>query len=133
MTLEERKDKAMRLRRDGYNCSQAVLLAMSDITGLDDDIAAQVAVGFGGGVGGMKEVCGAVSAMAIASGLIEKAGASDKQHIYEEVQQFALRFKERSDGRILCRDLKAPGAARPCNMLIEDAIEILHSKYAAPE
>ena len=52
---------AEKLFRDGYNCSQAVLLAFSDVTGLDDETAAKLALSFGGGFGRMREICGAVS------------------------------------------------------------------------
>ena len=57
--------RAEQLFMEGYNCSQAVLLSYSDITGLDDKTAAMLASGFGGGMGRMREVCGAVSGMFI--------------------------------------------------------------------
>lgn len=129
MKLEERKDKASELRRRGYNCAQAVLMAVTDLTGLSDEMAAEVAAGLGGGVGGQGEICGAVSAMAIAVGLIEKKDPKQKGEVYATVRQLSDEFRKRNDGRIVCRELKAPGAPRPCNILIEDCIEILHNKY----
>ena len=60
--------RAEQLFTEGYNCSQAVLLSYSDITGLDDKTAAMLASGFGGGMGRMREVCGAVSGMFIVLG-----------------------------------------------------------------
>ena len=67
--------RAEQLFMEGYNCSQAVLLSYSDITGLDDKTAAMLASGFGGGMGRMREVCGAVSGMFIVLGIV--AGYSD--------------------------------------------------------
>lgn len=129
MTLEERIAKAMELRRQGYCCSQSVLMAFDDLTELDDDTAASISMGLGGGVGGMKEICGVVTAMALTQGMIERRRPQEKGLLYASVRELADRFREDNDGRILCRDLKYPGALRPCNELIADGIRLLHEKY----
>lgn len=126
MTLEERMEKAMKYRREGYNCAQCVLLAVTDKTGLDDETSANVAMGLGGGVGGMKEICGVVTAMAVATGLAEKKPASEKAAVYADVRGLADKFSVQNDGRLLCRDLKRPGAVKTCNDLIAEGIRILH-------
>ncbi len=137
-------DLAEKLFREGYNCSQAVLLAFSDVTGLDDDTAAKIASSFGGGLGRMREVCGAVSGAAMVLGLAK--GYSDpkdfeaKKAHYKLIQDFAKRFKEKN-GSIICRDLLsgvrtvengAPEARtdgyykkRPCPLLVRDAAQLL--------
>lgn len=137
-------DLAEKLFREGYNCSQAVLLAFSDVTGLDDDTAAKIASSFGGGLGRMREVCGAVSGAAMVLGLAK--GYSDpkefeaKKAHYKLIQDFAKRFKEKN-GSIICRELLSgvrtvengvPEARtdgyykkRPCPLLVKDAAEIL--------
>lgn len=137
-------DLAEKLFRDGYNCSQAVLLAFSDVTGLDDDTSAKIASSFGGGLGRMREVCGAVSGAAMVLGLAK--GYSDprdfeaKKAHYKLIQDFAKRFKEKN-GSIICRELLSgvrtvengvPEARtdgyykkRPCPLLVKDAAEIL--------
>ena len=51
--------------REGYNCAQSVLLAFGDVTGLDENTAAMLSSSFGGGLGRMREVCGAVSGAAM--------------------------------------------------------------------
>ena len=66
----ERGKLAERNFKDGCNCTQAVLLAFSDRTGLDAETAMRIASGFGGGMARMREVCGAVSGMFMAAGLI---------------------------------------------------------------
>ena len=58
-----RGDKAKNLFLQGYTCAQAVVLAFEDVTGLERTVAARLASGFGGGMGRMREVCGAVSGM----------------------------------------------------------------------
>lgn len=69
--IEERVSKARRLfREEGYNCCQAVVLAYNDVFGIDDDTAAALSSGFGGGMGRMREVCGSVSGMVMLAGLI---------------------------------------------------------------
>ena len=55
---------------NGYNCAQAVLLAFSDLTGLEEKAALSLASSFGGGMGRLREVCGAVSGMFMVAGLL---------------------------------------------------------------
>ena len=58
-----RGEHAKELFLQGYTCAQAVVLAFEDVTGLDRTVAAKLSSGFGGGMGRMREVCGAVSGM----------------------------------------------------------------------
>lgn len=128
----------------GYNCAQSVVTAFYDVTGLDEKTAAMLASSFGGGLGRMREVCGAVSGAAIVLGLVK--GYSDpedteaKKAHYARVREFAERFKEKN-GSIICRELLAgvnneiggdPEVRsesyykkRPCPMLCRQAAEIL--------
>lgn len=130
--------------RKGYNCSQSVLMAFGDITGLDDETAAKFSSSFGGGIGRMREVCGAVSGAAMVLGLVK--GYSDptdkeaKKAHYALVREFADRFKA-LNGSIICRELLSgvqttPGGdpeartseyyqKRPCPDLVRQAAEIL--------
>ena len=72
--IEERVEKAKRLFKEGgYNCCQAVVLAYNDLFGIEDETAAAISSGFGGGMGRMREVCGAVSGMVMLAGLIRPA------------------------------------------------------------
>ena len=94
----------------GYNCSQAVLLAFSDKTGLDEKTAAKLASSFGGGMGRMREVCGAFSGMLLVFGMLhgyiatDETAKEDKKTQYERVQELAKRFREEF-GSIICREL----------------------------
>ena len=99
---------AEELFREGYNCAQAVLMAFSDVTGLDRELSSRLASSFGGGFGRLREICGAVSGAGMALGIIKGcADPSDrgaKAAHYALVQEFARRFKEKN-GSIVCREL----------------------------
>lgn len=142
--MTSHKEKARNYFLEGYNCSQAVLLAYHEELGLDKDTAARLASSFGGGMGRLREVCGCVSGMLMAAGLME--GYSDpsdqeaKKAHYALVQKLAKAFQEKN-GSIICRELlgldhksdaPVPEARtkeyykkRPCAELAADAAEIL--------
>ncbi len=142
--MKQHGEIAENLFREGYNCAQAVLLAFSDVTGLEQRTAAQLSSPFGGGLGRMREVCGAVSGAAMVLGIVEgyddPADTAGKKAHYHRVQEFAGRFKEQN-GSIICRDLLSGTAAvqgsdpeartpgyyrkRPCPELVRQAAEIL--------
>ena len=109
LNIEERVEKAKRLFKEGgYNCCQAVVLTYNDILGLDDNTAAAISSGFGGGMGRMREVCGSVSGMVILAGLLKPAAdPTDKAartSNYALVQEVAADFKA-LNGSIVCREL----------------------------
>lgn len=101
-------DKAKQNFLNGYNCAQSVLLAFSDVTGLDDATAFKISSSFGGGMGRMREVCGAVSGMLMIAGLVNSKGNltdnPDKIEHYKLVQSLAKGFKDKH-GTIICREL----------------------------
>ncbi|MCM1363521.1 MAG: C-GCAxxG-C-C family protein [Faecalibacterium sp.] len=100
-----RADKAKEYFLSGCNCSQSVLIAFADIIGIDELTAKRLSIGLGGGVGRMREVCGAVSASAMVLGaLYSGENASDRATSYTKIQQFADTFKAES-GSIICREL----------------------------
>ena len=107
--IEERVEKARRLFKEGgYNCCQAVVLAYNDLFGLDDEMAAAIASGFGGGMGRMREVCGSVSGMTILAGFISPASdptvKADRTANYALVQELAGEFRKKN-GSIICKEL----------------------------
>ena len=107
--IEERVEKAKRLFKEGgYNCCQAVVLAYNDVFGLDDQTAAALSSGFGGGMGRMREVCGAVSGMVMLAGMIRPASDPSikdwRTANYALVQKMAGDFKA-LNGSIVCKEL----------------------------
>lgn len=103
-----RAEKAVELFGAGFNCSQAVLLAFSDQKDLAPGTAARLASGFGGGMGCMGGVCGAVTGAFMVLGLRHGPATSEdkaaKAEVYRMVQEFATRFRGQH-GAIDCRDL----------------------------
>ena len=109
INIEERVERAKRLFKEGgYNCWQAVVLAYNDVFGIDDQTAAAISSGFGGGMGRMREVCGAVSGMTMLAGLIKPAtdpSVKDwRTANYALVQEMAGEFKD-INGSIVCKEL----------------------------
>ena len=78
MDIEARVRRAEELFHEGYNCSQSVVLAFADLTGVDEALLEKISIGLGGGVGRLREVCGAVSGMAMVAGFIcDRCGCGD--------------------------------------------------------
>ncbi len=150
--MGKRADKAYEYFMNGCNCSQAVFLAFADRYGIDEKTALLLASGFGGGMGRMREVCGAFSGMVMVCGM--ETGTADlndgvqKAINYQTVRNLAAEFKERNGGSIICRELlgltkeaqAAEGAApaertesyykkRPCPEIVRTAAEILEEKF----
>ena len=97
--VEERVVRAKEnFRVHGYNCCQSVLLAYSDVLGLDEDTAATLTSGLGGGMGRLREVCGSVTAMFLITGYIHPAAdptvKTDRTANYSLVQEAASKFRE---------------------------------------
>jgi len=107
--MSSHSQRAMELFKEGYNCSQSVFGAFCDeLLGLDFETALRLSSSFGGGMGRLREVCGAVSGMFMVAGM--KYGYSDpidkkaKAEHYKLVQFLAHQF-EKENGSIICRDL----------------------------
>lgn len=140
----EKSQLAKRYFEEGYNCAQSVLLAFCEETGLSIDQAAKLASTFGGGMGRMREVCGAVSAMFMVQGMMEgytdPKAKEEKAELYARVRDVAERFREKNHS-IICRDLlidvqTTPGGVpeertqeyyerRPCGCYVEDAAGLI--------
>ena len=124
---EDRVAKAVALFKEGYNCSQSVVAAFADEYGFTREQALRMAASFGGGIGRMRETCGAACGMFLLAGLAL-------------VQELAEEFKRRN-GALRCSDLlglskKEPVvstpearteqyyAKRPCVKMVEEAAKI---------
>lgn len=139
------KEKAGKYFLEGYNCSQSVFCAFRDRFGIDEETAKKISAGLGGGVGRMREVCGAVSASAMVLGSIcaptDGSDNESKMKNYELVREFSERFLQRQPS-VVCREILKLGVKmentakpddrtaeyykkRPCLKVVEDAAEIL--------
>lgn len=140
--------RAQELHKQKYNCAQAVACAFCDVTGLDLDTMARLASSFGGGMGGLKEVCGAMSGallvLGCAKGYDDPGNPEVKKAHYQRIKDFAERFRE-LQGSILCRELlegtMTPGMTpeegarlglkpRPCPGLVAGAAAIAEEMLA---
>ena len=148
--MQTKAGQAKAFFEEGYNCCQSVVLAFAEELGLAPALAARLSSGFGGGMGRLREICGAVSGITFLLGLAE--GYSDpkeiegKQRLYENIQLLANRFRE-ENGSLLCRELlEASGNAadtapapsertaryysrRPCGELVASAAELLEAYF----
>lgn len=142
--MEERIEKAVSLFKEGYNCSQSVVAAFADIYGFTHEQALKMSASFGGGIGRMRQTCGAACGLFMLAGL--ETGATDgkdregKEANYKLVQELADEFRLRN-GSIVCAELlglskNAPTPAtpdartneyykkRPCVKMVEEAARI---------
>lgn len=144
MDKEERIARAVEYFRQGYNCAQSVTAAFADLYGFSEEQALRMAASFGGGIGRMRQTCGAACGMFILAGL--ETGSTDgsdraaKSHNYAVVQQLAATFEQRN-GSLICAELlglrpqtpltpqaeartESYYAKRPCVRMVEEAARI---------
>lgn len=128
MTNQER---AARLHGNGYNCCQAVLLTFCDELGVDPVTAFKIGEGFGLGMGGMENTCGALSGAIMLAGLKNSDGDLDhpktKAGTYRVSRELTEAFKEKT-GALVCRDLKGIDTGKvlcSCPKCIDSAVQIV--------
>lgn len=139
-----RKEMAMQNFYEGYNCTQSVVLAFSDLIDIDKNQLLKMVSPFGGGMGRLREVCGSVSGMFFVLGYLcgysDPKAVDQKTELYSKVQLLAEKF-EKEHGSIVCRELlglntkreqpvpeartKEYYSKRPCPEIIGDAAEII--------
>ena len=142
--MENKSAKVLKAREyflGGYNCAQSVFAAFHEDIGMDEETALKASCGLGGGIGRLREVCGAVCGAAMLCGFTEDA--TNKTDVYKKVQDIAEEFKKQNDTYI-CRELLelkkgAPTPhtpdkrtaeyykSRPCLKLVEDVTEIVEN------
>lgn len=147
-----RPERAYENFKSGYNCCQSIAVAYADLLGLSSEMAARLSSGFGGGMGRLREVCGAVSGMVfVASALKGYSDPKDnaqKKELYALIQKLAGAF-ERENGSIVCRELLGLSVKkedptpsertegyykkRPCAELVRMAAEILERELLLNE
>ena len=144
MMEDKRIEKAVALFKEGFNCSQSVVAAFADQYGFTREQALKMSASFGGGIGRMRETCGAACGLFMLAGLetgaTEGADREGKAANYKLVQELAEEFKRRN-GALRCADLlglskKEPVvstpeartaqyyAKRPCVKMVEEAARI---------
>ena len=124
------KARAAAYHGQGYNCAQAVLCALAPELGVDEDTAFRLMEGFGLGMGGMSETCGAISGAVAALGVSNSQGTANtrtKGSTYRLSHAAVERFQAKN-GSSVCGELKGVigdgGMLRSCPGCIEDAVDI---------
>ncbi len=134
--------------KEGYNCCQAVLLAYKEEIGLDERSTLALSSSFGGGIGRMREVCGAFSGACMVLGMLygytDPKAKEEKAAHYKLIQDLAADFTARN-GSIICRTLTGMEQdshvpterttsfykKRPCVDLVGDVAELLEQIIAS--
>ena len=131
--LEERVEKARDLFRQGYNCSQSVFLAYNDLLGVESTLAATISGPLGGGMGRLREVCGAVSGMSLIAGFLAPCPDPAVRQAKAATYALACRKEEPVPAERTAEYYKK----RPCVELVACAARIvgeyLQRQNAAPE
>lgn len=139
-------ERAEALFRSGYNCSQAVFCTFAEDLCLTQEQAARISIGLGGGVGRMREICGAISSAAMLVGLAKPD--YDKAKVYETVREITTEFQKKHNS-VICKDLlglkevnldekpepRTPEfyIKRPCLKIICDAVSAIEKVLFSKE
>ena len=147
--IEKRVERAKELFHQGFNCSQAVFAACADIYGIEDEaLALRLAASFGGGIGRMRQTCGAACGMFLLAGLQNGSAipgdAEGKKNNYTLVQDLAAKFQA-ENGSLICSELlgiapkpqeptpeartEAYYQKRPCVEMVASAVRIFLENY----
>lgn len=150
--MQTHPQAAKDLFEQGYGCAQSVFTAFCDFTRMDRNEALRLASSFGGGMGRLREVCGAVTGMFMVAGMLSgytnpNDDASKAAH-YALIQSLANTFREKH-GSYICRELlELPDggsdptplkrtveyyAARPCGEFVFSAAQMLEEWIAERE
>lgn len=147
MSEKSREQIAREAFKEGYNCAQCMAIAFADVLGMDETTAKRLTSSFGGGMGRMREVCGAVSGMFMVAGVLwgydDPNDSAGKKETYAMIQELAKKYKE-EEGSIICRELlgldgkdtspvpsertKEYYAKRPCEEKIATAARMLEER-----
>lgn len=148
--IQQRVDKAVALFKQGFNCSQSVFAACADLYGINDEaLALRLSASFGGGIGRMRQTCGAACGMFLLAGLHNGSAiphdADGKKQNYALVQDLAAQFKA-ENGSLICAELLGiahkpqdpqPEARtdayyqkRPCADMVASAVRIFLTQHA---
>lgn len=145
LAAASRGEKAKAYFLEGYNCAQSVALAFADMLPIDRDMLSAMVSSFGGGMGRLRETCGALTGVFMVLGLLEgysgpETGEIKKEH-YRRIQALGRQFEKEHEGTMICRellhlstkhDVPTPQARtstyyeqRPCPQLVRDAARML--------
>ena len=121
-----RAERAKEYFMKGYACSQAVVMAFSDLMNVSETELKKLSLPFGGGLGRLRLTCGAVSGMAIVVGALfskEENSSENKKDTYEIVRNLCEKFQD-ENGSLICSELLS-AQKRPCAEIVYSTARIL--------
>lgn len=142
--MQSRVEEAVKNFESGYSCAQAVFSTYADLFGMNSETALKLTAALGGGIGRMRETCGAVVGMAMLAGLKDGSGlvpdVAEKEALYEQTREMSDLFQA-ENGSIICKELLGikireqsarPNERtqeyyenRPCSRLVASAAKII--------
>ncbi len=145
---KSRVEEVVKTHAEGFSCAQALLSVYGPELGMDREMALKIAGGFGGGMGRMAGICGAVTGAFMVIGLVhsmtKKGDLQQKELSYVQIRKFAEKFGQRNR-TLVCRELMGVDVSTPegfaaskerniartvCPKFVRDAAEILEELLA---
>ena len=129
LTLEERVARALEMHDQTFNCAQCVALAVEDMVEVDRETLFKIMEGFGAGMGGNTQTCGALSAVVALVGLANSSGSNpytSKKSTYAHVEELVDDF-HLEHGSTICEQLLDPNLQtrkQTCNKYIATSVEL---------
>lgn len=130
----DRKELAVYLHHQNFNCAQSVACAFCNVLGYDPQLVFKLAEPLGRGMG-LKDTCGCITGMGMAIGMKTSDGNLDAPETKDEsylVMEKAFRMFEMKRGTTICAELRKDVEDKPmeeiklyCDGCIKDAVEIL--------
>ncbi|MBR0085889.1 MAG: C_GCAxxG_C_C family protein [Lachnospiraceae bacterium] len=120
----DKREQAVENRHNRNNCCQAVIMAYAEELGMRQDAAKQLGAAFGGGMGTMDGICGALAGAGMVLGLKKDSG----KPVMRDAAQLINRFKEKCSGVYLCKDLKGRDTGVvicSCDDCVRNAVDCL--------
>lgn len=126
-----KKELAISLHDQKYNCAQSVACAFAEEVNIDPQLLFKMCEGFGLGMGCMNGTCGAISGAVALLGIKNSDGnlndPATKASTYQLSKEILNKFQQKN-GSTICKELKGIGTGTPlrsCPGCIEDAVEFV--------
>ena len=129
--MKQRIEEAVKRKKCGYNCAQAVACTYCDFAGVDEETMRHISQAFGVGMGTLEGNCGAITGAGIVLGMANK----EQRKTFQDIRTIMTEFKERN-GSVTCKVLKGVEngvVLRECNDCVRDAAEFLEKQLEKVE
>ncbi|MBQ3202145.1 MAG: C_GCAxxG_C_C family protein [Clostridia bacterium] len=130
-------EMAMDFHKQGYNCAQAVALPFCDEMGLDAALVKRATEGFGAGMGGRTQTCGALSGAVFVAGMLnaDATNPTSKMDTYKVCAKMSEDFVAHC-GSGVCAEIKGLTGGKmlcSCNECIAYGVKLVEQLLANAE